>query len=59
MYNPIGAAATLASTSPRVSGETAYMLGKQSSNIKKALEKMGLNKNLTPYIVQQITGEND
>ena len=59
MYNPIGAAATLASTSPRVSGETAYMLGKQSSNIKKALEKMGLNKNLTPYIVQQITGGND
>lgn len=59
MYNPVGAAATLASTSPRVAGETAYMLGKQSSNIKKALEKMGLNKNLTPYIVQQITGENN
>ena len=59
MYNPIGAAATLAGTSPRVAGETAYMLGKQSSNIKKALEKMGLNKNLTPYIVQQITGENN
>ena len=58
MYNPIGAAATLAGTSPRVAGETAYMLGKQSSNIKRALEKMGLNKNLTPYIVQQITGEN-
>lgn len=59
MYNPVGAAATLVSTSPRVAGETAYMLGKQSSNIKKAIEKMGLNKNLTPYIVQQITGENN